>query len=119
MKIQADEKNKTAIVTDIFIEIPQDALDLLANVYYNYGCNNIIVDQSCLHQDFFDLSTGLAGEITQKYVIYQVQLAIVGDFSIYPSQALQDYMRESNQGKHIFFCDSIEDATKKLMQKSN
>ncbi|MCK7528774.1 MAG: DUF4180 domain-containing protein [Ignavibacteriales bacterium] len=30
--------------------------------------------------DFFDLKTGIAGEILQKFSTYNVRLAILGDF---------------------------------------
>jgi len=40
------------------------------------------LNKSAICDDFFDLSTGLAGEILQKFVNYHVKIAIVGDFSL-------------------------------------
>ncbi|WP_145972748.1 DUF4180 domain-containing protein [Acetobacterium woodii] len=100
---------KTPILTDV-----QSALDLMATVRYEAGCDAIIVEKEALTEDFFDLKTRLAGEIIQKYVNYGIRLAIIGDFSGYPSKALHDFIYESNQGKHLYFVSNMEAAQKKL-----
>jgi len=86
----------------------QDILDLMANM--DDHIRKVILHEHNFHPDFFNLKTGLAGDILQKFVNYSMQLAIVGDFSKYTSQSLQDFIRESNQGNHVFFCDSLESA---------
>ena len=63
----------------------------------------MIIDKSNITEEFFDLKTKLAGEILQKYVNYQVKLAIVGDFDGYSSKSLKDFIYECNNGKHVFF----------------
>ena len=62
---------------------------------------------------FFDLRSGLAGDMLQKLVNYKQQLAIVGDISPYTerSEALKALVRESNRGKDVHFVARIEDAT--------
>ncbi|WP_082398712.1 DUF4180 domain-containing protein [Merdimmobilis hominis] len=60
------------------------------------------------------LSSGLAGEILEKFVQYQVKLAIVGDFSQYTSKPLQDFSRESNQGNTVFSVASEKETVKRL-----
>ena len=62
----------------------------------------------------FDLKTGLAGEILQKYTNYSVKVAIVGDFSVYESKSLKDFIYECNHGKQIFFVENIDDALDRL-----
>ena len=91
----------------------QDALDLMANLGV-FDCQSIIIHERNLNTDFFDLKTGLAGEILQKFSNYQVKLAIVGDFSKYKSKSLQDFIRESNRRDMIFFVDNLESALLKL-----
>lgn len=97
------------LITDV-----QSALDLMATVWYEVGCHRIILHKSVITEDFFDLKTRLAGEILQKFVSYKVKLAIVGDFSIYPSKSLQDFIYESNKGNHIFFAPNEEQAVERL-----
>lgn len=66
---------------------------------------------------FFDLKSGIAGDILQKFSTYRVRLAIVGDFSKYRSKSLNDFVYESNKGRHINFVNSTADAVKILSDK--
>lgn len=92
----------------------QDALDLMGNADY-HGARKIIIKTEHLAPAFFDLKTGLAGEILQKFSIYNVSLAIVGDFIKYQSKSLKDFIRESNKKKRILFVDTI-DKVKEIWQ---
>ncbi|HAL07266.1 MAG TPA: DUF4180 domain-containing protein [Brevundimonas sp.] len=62
-----------------------------------------------LSEDFFRLSTRLAGETAQKFVNYRVGLAIIGDIAshIAASDALADYVRESNRGRAVWFAPDL------------
>ncbi len=55
--------------------------------------------------DFLKLSTGVAGEVFQKFVNYGLGCAIVGDITraLENSGALRDFVRETNKGKSIWF----------------
>lgn len=100
--------------TEIIIEDVQSALDLMATVQYESGCDRMVLDKSLLSETFFDLKTRLAGEILQKFINYRVKVAIVGDFSVYSSKSLQDFFYESNNGNHIFFLSTEHQAIEKL-----
>jgi hypothetical protein len=93
----------------VAIQTAEDALQLMGDAYYN-GFDRLIVRVEQLHPDFFDLCTGLAGEILQKFAQYRMGLAIVGDFTQFDSQALADFIRESNKGPHVRFVASVEEA---------
>lgn len=98
MKIITIKKNDVEIAVvesnEILITDVQSALDLMATVQFEAGCNCIILDRSALSEDFFDLKTRLAGEILQKFINYRVKVAIVGDFSVFSSQSLKDFIYE-------------------------
>lgn len=96
------------------IENEQDALDFMMTVYHETGCNRMIIRKDALTEDFFVLSTGLAGKLLQKFVNYRCKLAVVGDFSAYTSGALRDFIRECNRGSDIFFVSSRQEALEKL-----
>ena len=98
-------KNQTAIVREpgVLVASGPSAMELLASVRYETGCSAIILHKEQLDESFFRLSTGLAGEVLQKFVNYQMKLGIVGDFSGYTSKPLQDFIRESNEGRQICF----------------
>ncbi|MDF2682688.1 MAG: hypothetical protein K0R47_3878 [Brevibacillus sp.] len=99
---------------EILIEDVQSALDLMATVHYEAGCDRFIINKSILSESFFDLKTRLAGEILQKFINYRVKLAIIGDFSVYSSQSLKDFIYESNNGNAIFFLPTEQQAIEKL-----
>lgn len=99
---------------DIVIRDVQDALDLMASVNYNHDVYKMILHQSNLTEQFFELRTGLAGKILQKYVNYSMKLAIVGDFDAYDSNSLKDFIYECNKGKQAFFLKDREDALRAL-----
>src|SRR5512133_549532 len=84
---------------------PDDILDLMADARYN-DSGRMIVHEEDLGTEFFDLKTGIAGEILQKFSNYRMRLSIVGDFSVYSSKSLKDFIFESNKQGHISFTDS-------------
>ena len=94
----------------------QSALDFIATVRFNTGCDCVVVPKSAIVDSFFVLSTGIAGEVMQKFVNYRMKVAIVGDFSQYTSQPLKDLMSECNRGHDIFFVSTEQDAIAKLCQ---
>lgn len=104
--IQSD----TPVITDA-----QSALDLAATLFFEHECQNIAIHKAAITEDFFKLSTGVAGEIVQKLVNYRYRLAIIGDFSHYTSKAFRDYVYECNKGRHLYFVDSEEAAVEKLL----
>lgn len=118
MKINIIKKNniKIAVVnsSQILITDVQSTLDFIATVGFETGCNRIILNKSAICNDFFDLSTRLAGEILQKFINYNIKIAIVGDFSVYTSKSLKDFIYESNKGKDIFFLPNEKQAIEKL-----
>ncbi len=117
MNIETHIVNNTTIAEvtsdDIIINNAEDGIDLLGNLYYQ-GFDKIILHESNIAPDFFHLKTGIAGEILQKFSTYRVRLAIVGDFSKFISKSLNDFMYESNKGRHINFVNSTSAAIKIL-----
>lgn len=94
----------------------QSALDLMATVRYETGCDRLLVRKELVAEPFFDLKTRIAGDILQKFINYRFKFAIVGDFSGYESKSLRDFIRESNNGKDAFFVPSEEEALAKLSE---
>ncbi len=92
---------KIAVVSCCKINSLNDVLDIIATAYHN-GSDKIIVPRDVLCDDFFNLRTGIAGEILQKFSNYGVKLAIIGDFDNIKG-ALRDFIYECNSGIQIFF----------------
>jgi hypothetical protein len=118
MKINTIKENNTQIAvvnsSEILITDVQSALDFIATVRYELSCDRIILNKSAISEDFFNLSTKLAGEVLQKFINYHVKIAIIGDFSAYTSKSLKDFIYESNKGKDIFFLSDEKQAIEKF-----
>lgn len=93
----------------------QSALDLIGELSFNKKARHLVIPAEALNKFFFDLSTGLAGNILQKFVNYKIHLAIIGDFSIYNSKNLHQFILESNKSNHVVFAASIEEAIEKFL----
>jgi len=117
MDIKIHQKNSIKIAElnseGLAIKNSSDALDIMGNLYYQ-GVDKMIIHEKNLTPDFFNLRTGIAGEILQKFSNYRFRLAIVGDFSKYTGKSIKDFMYESNKGQHINFISSLPDALKVL-----
>jgi hypothetical protein len=82
----------------------RDALDLIGDAL-SLGVEVVAVPADLLDAAFFDLSSGLAGALMQKFVNYRLTLAVVGDIGGYveASNALRELVYESNRGNQIWF----------------
>lgn len=100
---------------EIVISDTSSALDFMASVCHMTGADSIALNKEAVCEDFFKLSTGVAGEILQKFVTYNLKFAIIGDFSKYTSKPLKDFIYESNNGNHVFFVGTEEEAVNRLI----
>lgn len=93
----------------------RDGLDLIGDTY-GQEIDWLAIPLARLSPDFLKLSTGLAGAILQKAVQYGVNVAIVGDVSanMAASKPLNDFVGESNRGRHVWFVDSLDALRQKL-----
>ncbi|CAN5299166.1 hypothetical protein BH11PSE2_BH11PSE2_02700 [soil metagenome] len=82
----------------------------------SHRANLIVLPVERLGDDFFRLSTRIAGEIIQKLVNYRLRVAIVGDIARYiaDSEALAAFVRESNRGVTVWFAADFAELTARL-----
>ena len=118
MQIQKTKKDDVDIAVinsdvPIIFDVPS-SLDLIMTVIYDTGCTRLAINKEAFTENFFILSTGLAGEILQQFINYGIKAAIYGDFSKYTSKPLKDFMYESNHGKDLFFQDDYSKAVEEL-----
>lgn len=100
---------KEKLITDA-----ASALELALSARYETGADRIVIDKEVIAEDFFILSTGMAGEILQKFINYHIKAAIWGDYSRYTSKPLRDFIYESNHGRDFFFVETKEEAVRRL-----
>jgi hypothetical protein len=81
----------------------------------------VVVSVSNLSAEFFQLRSGLAGTIVQKFVNYGCRLAIIGDVSshIAASTAFRDFVIEANRGKHLWFLPTVAEFEAKLHREDS
>jgi len=112
--IEGNNGGIAEVISDkLLISEVQDALDLMAECDYR-GARRIIIKKENIIPDFFDLKTGIAGEILQRFSTYDMRLAILGDFSKYESRALRDFIYESNKAGRILFVPDRKVALERL-----
>lgn len=95
----------TTVLTSV-----QDAIDLIGDASYWHQASWVAVRVEDLPAGFFVLSSGVAGEIVQKFAQYGTGLAVVGDVSSYEvsSTPFRDWVRESNRGWQLWFVADVE-----------
>jgi hypothetical protein len=87
----------------------RDAVNLISEAG-GPGANFIVIPIERLGDDFFRLETRIAGEVIQRFAMYRVRVAILGDISrhVAESKSLRDFVYESNRGKQCWFVDREE-----------
>ncbi len=97
------------------IQTEREAADILGEAL-GQDAKLVVLPVDRLSPTFFQLRSGLAGAIVQKFVTYRVRLAIVGAIpqDALQSTALQAFIKESNRGQNIWFLDHIDELKIKL-----
>ncbi|MDG2523460.1 DUF4180 domain-containing protein [Caulobacter segnis] len=85
-----------------------DANDFISAAW-SHEAEWLVIPTARLGPDFLRLSTRIAGLVIQKFVNYRLNVAIVGDISteIAGSDALRDFVHESNLGPSVWFVPDL------------
>jgi hypothetical protein len=80
------------------------ALDLIGDAF-GQDATLVAVPAERVGDAFFQLRSGVAGAVVQKFANYRLRLAVVGDISphVAESSALRDFVYEANQGGQLWF----------------
>lgn len=97
------------------LESERDATDVIGEVL-GADAQLVVIPVERLSADFFKLSTRKAGLFIQKFTNYRIRLVIVGEISAHvdASQALGDFVRESNRGSSVWFVRDMDELEAKL-----
>jgi hypothetical protein len=97
----------------------EDTSDVIGNAWAD-DASIIAVPVARLDPSFFDLASGVLGDVTQKVVNYRLRLAIIGDISaaVAASKPFADYVWETNRGDHIWFLDDEAALAERLAGRS-
>ena len=96
-----------------FAEYKPDAdfapMDVVA-ACFEQGTQSLLIDRPALPPEFFDLRTGVTGELVQKLTQYGIRVAcVVPDLGTQPDR-FQEFAREANRGSRARFFESRDGA---------
>ena len=86
------------------IAVEAEVNDVIGSTY-GLGVDLIAIPVERLVDDFFWLSSGLAGAVLQKFQQYGFRVAILGDISRFTAESpsLRDFVYESNRRGQVMF----------------
>jgi PadR family transcriptional regulator AphA len=93
----------------------QDALDLVA-ACAEAGTRRLLIPAGCLNAAFFDLRTGLAGQVLLKFSNYRIHAAAVIAAEIAARGRFGEFVGETNRGSQFRVFPSREDARAWLLR---
>jgi hypothetical protein len=97
----------------VFFEPEARPVDPVAAVFgcIEQGVQALLLDAGALPAAFFDLRTGVAGELVQKLVNYGIRMAaVVPDLAARPER-FREFAREANAGRQFRFFATRDEAT--------
>jgi len=89
----------------------QEALELIGNASFAHA-DAVLLSAEQLAPAFFDLSTGLAGEVNQKLVNYRLLLAVLNRPA--GSESFEAFAAECARGGPLVFAGDREAAIREL-----
>lgn len=94
---------------------PDDANDFIAEAW-SASAEFLAIPLERLGPDVLNLRSRVGGEIFQKFANYRLRCAFVGDIStaIATSNALRDFVRETNDGPALWFVTDIDQLRDRL-----
>lgn len=97
----------------------RDAVDLVG-VALGYDADMLVIPAGRFHDDFFRLSTRVAGDVVLKFQMYRIRVAVVGDISrhVARSSALRDFVAETNRGDGFWFVATEEELDARLAART-
>jgi hypothetical protein len=86
------------------LQSDRDAIGVMSEAW-SHRATFIVIPVGRLGDGFFDLKTGVAGEIIQRFVMYGWRIAIIGNISreMSESESLRAFVSESNRGNQVWF----------------
>ncbi|HAT3517636.1 TPA: DUF4180 domain-containing protein [Serratia marcescens] len=83
---------------------------------FEHDAGMIALPVSRLDAAFFQLRSGMAGALLQKFINYRLRVALLGDITprLTQSHALQDFVREANRGEQVWFLTSLTELEQRL-----
>lgn len=114
--IEKDGRRYVECTADkVIINTEKDALDIIA-VCFEKNISLLVIHSEILSEDFYNLRTGLAGAVLQKFANYHIKAALV-----MPSQEkiigrFGEMVNEVNKGSDFRVFSSLSEAEKWIIK---
>lgn len=108
MEIIETNKGRISVLNDNKVQISN--AEIFLDIISSSSSDTLVISKENLTESFFDLKTGIAGEILQKVSNYKTRLIVLGDFNQHKSKSLNDFILESNKMGRVVFTDDINKA---------
>jgi hypothetical protein len=111
-----DQTYLECLPNEILIQSEQDALDLVAACGEN-GTYRLMIHAENLTEDFYNLKTGLAGNVLQKFVNYTLKVAMILPLERASQGRFGEMVLEANRSnRHFHVFQERVQAEKRLIQ---
>lgn len=118
LEVRHDERMLICAPDGPTIRSDRDVLDVIGSSFEQRAAF-VVIPVERLDEDFFVLSTRVAGAIVQKFLNYRLRLAIVGDISRWlDSSSLRDYVTEANRGSQVWIVPDLDELDRRLLMNT-
>ena len=119
MNYSVIEKNNKKYIqyasSDSILRTESDALNIIG-ACYEKDIWLLIIHEEALSEDFYNLRTGLAGAVLQKFMNYQIKAAVIIKNKEKISGRFREMALEANKGNDFRVYDNLVDAEAWLLQ---
>ena len=94
---------------------PHAARDLIGDAL-TLGATTVVIPVERFGAAFFDLRSGIAGDIVQAFTTYELRLVVLGDLPpvASSSRAFASFVREANRGTQTWFVATLDELDERL-----
>lgn len=109
------KKYMEVLSVNTLLSTEQDALNLIALCREN-DISLLILHSHTLAEAFFELKTGVAGKMLQKFINYHVKIAAIIPKDLAHKGKFKEMVLESNKGSHFRVFENRETAEEWLLK---
>lgn len=99
-----------------FLKSEQDAVEMVG-ICGEAGTSRLMLRESNLSSDFFDLRTGLAGAALLKWSNYRLRVAAVISIERIGRGKFYEFALETNRGRQFFIAQDVQAAEEWLLKE--
>src|SRR6187549_232083 len=97
---------------------PRVARDVIGDAF-SVDARTVVIPVERLDAAFFDLRTGVAGDIVQAFVNYQLRLVVLGSLppAAMTSSSFGGFVGEANRGTQVWFVETAAELDQRLAER--